>query len=103
MKTPKTFFNYRVVKDYDRGDAYFSIRGVHYSNYGKEIGGWDSEPLTLTFGQGDSMSNYLNSLERATELPLLTVVDGKLEELDGTRPSEMVVSKYPHLQDKNIT
>lgn len=48
-KIPKTFFNYRVIKDHDEhGHMFYSIRGVHYGDYGKTIEGWDAEPLTLT-------------------------------------------------------
>jgi hypothetical protein len=98
MKTPKSFFNYRVILDRDaNGHPFYSIRGVHYKDFGETIEGWDAEPLVLTFSQGDSISGYLNSLERAAIEPVLMVNGDKLEDI-GNRPAEMFVSrstKYP--------
>lgn len=92
-KAPKTFFNYRVIKDYDEnGHMFYSIRGVHYGNYGQTIEGWDAEPLTLTFGQGDSITSYLETVMIAATKPVLAVIDGKLCE-STSRAAEHVVSQ----------
>lgn len=106
METTKTFFNFRVILDVDEtGNQFYSIRGVHYEDYGKTITGWDAEPLTMVFDQGDSISAYLNNLERATEKPVLRVEGEKLKEL-GERPAEMFVGfegKFPAMEPTNIT
>ena len=92
-KAPKTFWNYRVILDKDEnGHPFYSIRGVHYSKYGEKIDGWDAEPTTLVFDQGDSITEWLRSLETATEKPVLMVQGDTLTEL-GERPAEMFVSR----------
>ena len=94
---PKTFWNYRVIKDHDEnGHMFYSVRGVHYSNYGKKITGWDAEPTTLVFGQGDSISGYLGNLSEATSKPLLSVIEDKLVE-ESKRNAETIVSRWEHL------
>lgn len=106
METPKTFFNYRVILDADETEnQFYSIRGVHYEDFGKTIVGWDSEPLTMVFDQGDSMSAYLNNVERATQKPVLRVEGNELKEL-GERPAEMFVGRegnFPAVEPTNIT
>ncbi len=95
-KRPEKYFNYRVIKDYDKqGIEYFSIRGVHYENFGKKIVGWDSEPITLCFGQGDSPTDFLTTLERAPMERLLIVCGNKLVEATEKIPAEMIVSRWP--------
>lgn len=102
MKTPERFFNYRVILDVDEtGHQFYSIRGVHYKDYGKTIIGWDAEPLTMVFDQGDSISAYLKTLEHATEKPVLRVEGNKLNEL-GERPAEMFVSLQGDFPPLNI-
>lgn len=75
---PKSFYNYRVVAEYEwhekevlRGWS-FTIRGVHYEDYGEKIVGWDSEPIHPS-GE-DSVSELFNDIEamsKAMYLPLL--------------------------------
>lgn len=93
-KTPKTFWNYRVIKDHDEnGHMFYSIRGVHYDDYGKTIAGWDAEETRLIFGQGDSISEFLNVVSEAASKPLLAVIDDKMVESE-PRAAEAVVSRY---------
>lgn len=92
-KPPKNFFNYRVVLDTDEnGHKFYSIRGVHYTNHGKKIEGWDAEPLTMVFDTGDSISGYLDCLSRSATLPVLEVKGDELEVVN-EKTAEWVVSR----------
>ena len=93
-KPPKTFWNYRVILDKDKnGHPFYSIRGVHYAKHGQKIEGWDAEPTNLIFEQGDSITEWLRSVEAAVEKPVLMVQGDTLTDL-GERPAEMFVSQW---------
>ena len=54
-------WNYRLCRDVDADEEYFSIREVFY-NEKNEIIGWTAEPVSIL---GDTAENFLAALDRA--------------------------------------
>ena len=77
-KKPKSYWNYRVVAEYQwhekeilRGWS-FTIRGVHYGNYGKKIVGWDADPMhPLGADKVQELFEDIEMMSQAMYRPLL--------------------------------
>jgi hypothetical protein len=75
-KKPKTYWNYRVVKEKDEtGNAFLSICEVYYTN---DVPHSWSEPVNPTGETKKELEDDLLLMYKAMDKPVLTVKGGKI-------------------------
>lgn len=72
-------WNYRVIENLNDDEPYYTIEEVYYNEEGK-IESWTEgawEPLGSTLAE---LEEEINHIQHAFDKPILTLLDGKLEE-----------------------